>query len=99
MMTQPFDSVSSGEISCYKDEIETELEKSRPKLRGIYAAYAKEIGLILSQSISTSPQTRELNNSLILGLQTPRTQRFCPCPLNQRSRWLKKTSSKPLPNS
>uniref|UniRef100_A0A8C9Z3W3 Transcription factor IIIB 90 kDa subunit n=1 Tax=Sander lucioperca TaxID=283035 RepID=A0A8C9Z3W3_SANLU len=33
-----------GEISCYKDEIETELEKSRPKLRGIYAAYAKEIG-------------------------------------------------------
>lgn len=34
-----------GEISCYKDEIETELEKTRPKLRGIYAAYAKEIGL------------------------------------------------------
>ncbi|KAM3603550.1 uncharacterized protein V6R79_024549 [Siganus canaliculatus] len=32
-----------GEISCYKDEIETELEKSRPKLRGIYAAYSKEI--------------------------------------------------------
>lgn len=40
-----------GEISCYKDEIETELEKSRPKLRGIYAAYAKEIGLILSQCV------------------------------------------------
>uniref|UniRef100_A0A3Q1GAN5 B-related factor 1 n=1 Tax=Acanthochromis polyacanthus TaxID=80966 RepID=A0A3Q1GAN5_9TELE len=32
-----------GEISCYKDEIEIELEKSRPKLRGIYAAYSKEI--------------------------------------------------------
>ncbi|XP_034555245.1 BRF1 RNA polymerase III transcription initiation factor subunit b [Notolabrus celidotus] len=32
-----------GEISCYKDEIESELEKSRPKLRGIYAAYAKEL--------------------------------------------------------
>uniref|UniRef100_A0A3Q1H902 Transcription factor TFIIB cyclin-like domain-containing protein n=1 Tax=Acanthochromis polyacanthus TaxID=80966 RepID=A0A3Q1H902_9TELE len=30
-------------ISCYKDEIEIELEKSRPKLRGIYAAYSKEI--------------------------------------------------------
>uniref|UniRef100_A0A3Q1C2G0 Transcription factor IIIB 90 kDa subunit n=1 Tax=Amphiprion ocellaris TaxID=80972 RepID=A0A3Q1C2G0_AMPOC len=30
-------------ISCYKDEIETELEKSRPQLRGIYAAYTKEI--------------------------------------------------------
>lgn len=40
-----------GEISCYKDEIETELDKSRPKLRGIYAAYAKEIGLILSLSV------------------------------------------------
>ncbi|XP_008395202.1 transcription factor IIIB 90 kDa subunit-like [Poecilia reticulata] len=32
-----------GEISCYKEEIETELEKSRPKLRGIYATYAKEM--------------------------------------------------------
>ncbi|CAN9508005.1 unnamed protein product [Ophioblennius macclurei] len=32
-----------GEISCYKDEIETELEKSRPRLRGVYAAYAKEL--------------------------------------------------------
>ncbi|XP_035277689.1 transcription factor IIIB 90 kDa subunit-like [Anguilla anguilla] len=31
-----------GEISCYQDEIETELENSRPKLRGIYAAYARE---------------------------------------------------------
>lgn len=34
----------SGEISCFKDEIETELEKSRPKLRGIYSAYTKEMG-------------------------------------------------------
>ncbi|XP_060722525.1 BRF1 RNA polymerase III transcription initiation factor subunit b isoform X2 [Tachysurus vachellii] len=31
-----------GEISSYQDEIETELENSRPKLRGIYAMYAKE---------------------------------------------------------
>uniref|UniRef100_A0A672HJG5 Transcription factor IIIB 90 kDa subunit n=1 Tax=Salarias fasciatus TaxID=181472 RepID=A0A672HJG5_SALFA len=31
-----------GEISCYKDEIETELERTRPRLRGIYAAYASE---------------------------------------------------------
>lgn len=76
--------VSSGEITCYKDEIENELEKSRPKLRGIYAAYAKEIGLIQSQSVSTSPQTQEVNNLSIVGLQTPRTPR--PCPLNQRSR-------------
>uniref|UniRef100_A0AAY4B5H2 Transcription factor IIIB 90 kDa subunit n=1 Tax=Denticeps clupeoides TaxID=299321 RepID=A0AAY4B5H2_9TELE len=31
-----------GEISVYKDEIENELENSRTKLRGIYAAYAKQ---------------------------------------------------------
>lgn len=37
----------SGEISCFKDEIETELERSRPKLRGIYAAYTKEMGQYL----------------------------------------------------
>lgn len=36
--------VLPGEISCYKDEIEMELEKSQPKLRGIYAAYTKEMG-------------------------------------------------------
>uniref|UniRef100_A0A4W4EVN7 Transcription factor IIIB 90 kDa subunit n=1 Tax=Electrophorus electricus TaxID=8005 RepID=A0A4W4EVN7_ELEEL len=30
-----------GEISSYRDEIETELENSRPKLRGSYASYAK----------------------------------------------------------
>uniref|UniRef100_A0AAY4B5U7 Transcription factor IIIB 90 kDa subunit n=1 Tax=Denticeps clupeoides TaxID=299321 RepID=A0AAY4B5U7_9TELE len=30
------------EISVYKDEIENELENSRTKLRGIYAAYAKQ---------------------------------------------------------
>uniref|UniRef100_A0A671VXU7 Transcription factor IIIB 90 kDa subunit n=1 Tax=Sparus aurata TaxID=8175 RepID=A0A671VXU7_SPAAU len=47
-----------GEISCYKDEIETELEKSRPKLRGIYAAYTKEIGLILSPSVIQEEEGR-----------------------------------------
>uniref|UniRef100_A0AAR2ILU8 Transcription factor IIIB 90 kDa subunit n=1 Tax=Pygocentrus nattereri TaxID=42514 RepID=A0AAR2ILU8_PYGNA len=31
-----------GEISSYRDEIETELENSRPKLKGIYAAYTRE---------------------------------------------------------
>ncbi|KAF5906507.1 transcription factor IIIB 90 kDa subunit-like, partial [Clarias magur] len=31
-----------GEINSYQDEIETELENSRPKLRGIYAMYARE---------------------------------------------------------
>uniref|UniRef100_A0A3B3UGS2 Transcription factor IIIB 90 kDa subunit n=1 Tax=Poecilia latipinna TaxID=48699 RepID=A0A3B3UGS2_9TELE len=45
-----------GEISCYKEEIETELEKSRPKLRGIYAAYAKEMGP--SRTTAGSVQTR-----------------------------------------
>ncbi|KAM6954022.1 transcription factor IIIB 90 kDa subunit [Aplochiton taeniatus] len=32
-----------GEICSYRDEIETELENSRPKLRGIYAACSKNI--------------------------------------------------------
>lgn len=39
-----------GEISSYQDEIETELENSRPKLRGIYAMYAKE-GTVLHPSL------------------------------------------------
>ncbi|KAJ0026730.1 hypothetical protein NQD34_017730 [Periophthalmus magnuspinnatus] len=42
-LAKKLDEVVEGEISCYKDEIETELEKSRPKLRGIYAAYTKHI--------------------------------------------------------
>ncbi|KAK6295340.1 hypothetical protein J4Q44_G00345660 [Coregonus suidteri] len=48
-----------GEISLYRDEIETELENSRPKLRGIYAAYAKEIDPldeVLSQASCASPR-------------------------------------------
>ncbi|XP_076872984.1 transcription factor IIIB 90 kDa subunit isoform X3 [Brachyhypopomus gauderio] len=31
-----------GEISSYRDEIETELENSRPKLRGSYATYGRQ---------------------------------------------------------
>uniref|UniRef100_A0A8C9TZA7 Transcription factor IIIB 90 kDa subunit n=1 Tax=Scleropages formosus TaxID=113540 RepID=A0A8C9TZA7_SCLFO len=31
-----------GEICSYQDEIEMELENSRPKLKGIYASYTKE---------------------------------------------------------
>lgn len=30
------------EIHCYRDEIDAELQNGRPKLRGVYAAYAKE---------------------------------------------------------
>lgn len=30
------------EIHGYQDEIDLELETSRPKLRGVYAAYTKE---------------------------------------------------------
>uniref|UniRef100_A0A3Q3XC88 Transcription factor IIIB 90 kDa subunit n=1 Tax=Mola mola TaxID=94237 RepID=A0A3Q3XC88_MOLML len=48
-----------GEISCYKDEIETELEKSRPKLKGIYAAYAKEIEVLSSTSDPEEPETED----------------------------------------
>ncbi|XP_054618112.1 BRF1 RNA polymerase III transcription initiation factor subunit b [Dunckerocampus dactyliophorus] len=32
-----------GEISCYQDQIESELEKSRPKLRGVFAGYVNKI--------------------------------------------------------
>lgn len=33
--------ISTGEIHEYQDEIEMELEQSRPKLRGMYASCAK----------------------------------------------------------
>lgn len=33
---------STDEIQGYQDEIDAELESARPKLRGVYAAYAKE---------------------------------------------------------
>lgn len=33
---------SQDEIHEYQDEIDAELQNSRPKLRGVYAAYAKE---------------------------------------------------------
>uniref|UniRef100_A0AAV2K5V8 Transcription factor IIIB 90 kDa subunit n=1 Tax=Knipowitschia caucasica TaxID=637954 RepID=A0AAV2K5V8_KNICA len=42
-LAKKLDEAVEGEISVFKDEIETELEKSRPKLRGIYAAYAKHL--------------------------------------------------------
>lgn len=45
--------VSLGEISSYRDEIETELENSRPKLRGIYAMYARE-GTVHQMCLSSS---------------------------------------------
>ncbi|KAL2082307.1 hypothetical protein ACEWY4_022125 [Coilia grayii] len=49
-----------GEISSYRDEIEMELENSRPKPRGIYAAYAKEA------AASAKPDSDRI--SLSLGL-------------------------------
>ncbi|XP_078516424.1 transcription factor IIIB 90 kDa subunit isoform X2 [Lissotriton helveticus] len=32
----------AGEITCYQDEIENELENSRPKAKGFYASYSKD---------------------------------------------------------
>ncbi|XP_041951142.1 BRF1 RNA polymerase III transcription initiation factor subunit b [Alosa sapidissima] len=49
-----------GEISSYRDEIETELENSRPKPRGIYAAYAKQA------TPSAEPESDRLSLSLSL---------------------------------
>lgn len=40
--THFFSSPSPDEIHCYQDEIDAELQNARPKLRGVYAAYAKE---------------------------------------------------------
>ncbi|XP_078145988.1 transcription factor IIIB 90 kDa subunit isoform X2 [Centroberyx gerrardi] len=48
------------EISCYRDEIETELENSRPKLKGIYAAYAKEIDPQEDEALSSTSDPVEL---------------------------------------
>uniref|UniRef100_A0A6Q2X9T4 Transcription factor IIIB 90 kDa subunit n=1 Tax=Esox lucius TaxID=8010 RepID=A0A6Q2X9T4_ESOLU len=45
-----------GEISLYQDEIETELENSRPRLRGIYAAYSKETGEGSAQNYTAGPE-------------------------------------------
>ncbi|KAK7907515.1 hypothetical protein WMY93_016127 [Mugilogobius chulae] len=50
-LAKKLDEVVEGEISCYKYEIETELEKSQPKLRGIYAAYAKHMDPEDSESV------------------------------------------------
>lgn len=38
----------AGEISSYQDEIEIELENSRPKAKGVYANYSKD-----GKSVST----------------------------------------------
>ncbi|XP_068610259.1 BRF1 RNA polymerase III transcription initiation factor subunit b [Brachionichthys hirsutus] len=54
-LAQKLDDVE-GQISCYKDEIETELEKSRPKLSGIYAAYAKETEPEVAEDLSVTSE-------------------------------------------
>ncbi|XP_042193806.1 transcription factor IIIB 90 kDa subunit [Callorhinchus milii] len=43
-----------GEITIYQDEIETELEISRPRFRGMYANYAKGDGLGDGVSVTSS---------------------------------------------
>ncbi|XP_058843987.1 transcription factor IIIB 90 kDa subunit-like isoform X3 [Acipenser ruthenus] len=54
----------AGEITCYQDEIETELENSRPKLKGPYASYAVEDPM-MDDSISVAsgaPGEEELDD-------------------------------------
>uniref|UniRef100_UPI0037E86A82 BRF1 general transcription factor IIIB subunit b n=1 Tax=Semicossyphus pulcher TaxID=241346 RepID=UPI0037E86A82 len=67
-----------GEISCYKDEIETELEKSRPKLRGIYAAYTKEIDPEDAEILSTTsePEDQEVEEDELQAAAQHLTQDF-----------------------
>uniref|UniRef100_H3CGT6 Transcription factor IIIB 90 kDa subunit n=1 Tax=Tetraodon nigroviridis TaxID=99883 RepID=H3CGT6_TETNG len=57
-LTRKLDDVE-GEISCYKNEIETELEKSRPKLRGIYAACTQETDPANAEVLSVNPDPAE----------------------------------------
>ncbi|XP_013878078.1 transcription factor IIIB 90 kDa subunit isoform X2 [Austrofundulus limnaeus] len=52
-----------GEISCFKDEIETELEKSRPKLRGVYAAYTKETAPEEEEVLSSASDPEEMEET------------------------------------
>ncbi|XP_029684126.1 transcription factor IIIB 90 kDa subunit-like isoform X2 [Takifugu rubripes] len=47
------------EIYNYQDEIDTELQASRPKLRGVYAAYAKGESKNISEDSASTCQTAE----------------------------------------
>ncbi|XP_072296379.1 transcription factor IIIB 90 kDa subunit-like [Eucyclogobius newberryi] len=55
-LAKKLDEVVAGEISCYKNEIETELEKSQPKLKGIYVAYTKHIDPEDNESVVSDPE-------------------------------------------
>ncbi|XP_061785883.1 BRF1 general transcription factor IIIB subunit b isoform X1 [Nerophis lumbriciformis] len=43
-LTKKLDEVQ-GEISCFQDQIESQLEKCQPKLKGVYAAYVNKTDL------------------------------------------------------
>ncbi|KAM8725292.1 transcription factor IIIB 90 kDa subunit isoform 3-T3 [Acanthopagrus schlegelii] len=91
-----------GEISCYKDEIETELEKSRPKLRGIYAAYAKEIDPEDAEvlSLTSDPEEPEVEDSELRVATQQLTQDFlCQVIQEEEGRGKKKDDSNKEPGS
>ncbi|XP_051813795.1 BRF1 RNA polymerase III transcription initiation factor subunit a isoform X1 [Acanthochromis polyacanthus] len=57
----------SDEIQEYQDEIDAELENSRPKLRGIYAAYTRDVpnsDMLSSSSKSADGEELEDNDEL-----------------------------------
>ncbi|KAA8589327.1 hypothetical protein FQN60_012692, partial [Etheostoma spectabile] len=59
------------EIQGFQDEIDSELQNNRPKLRGVYAAYAKEDGdkddgNTLSTSSKTDPDCKEQEEEDVL---------------------------------
>ncbi|XP_073348721.1 BRF1 general transcription factor IIIB subunit b [Pagrus major] len=91
-----------GEISCYKDEIETELEKSRPKLRGIYAAYAKEIDPEDAEvlSLNSDPEEPEVEDNELRVATQQLTQDFlCQVIQEEEGRGKKKDDSDKEPGS
>ncbi|XP_030260187.1 transcription factor IIIB 90 kDa subunit [Sparus aurata] len=91
-----------GEISCYKDEIETELEKSRPKLRGIYAAYTKEIDPEDAEvlSLTSDPEEPEVEDKELRVATQQLTQDFlCQVIQEEEGRGKKKDDSNKEPGS
>eukprot|EP00066_Takifugu_rubripes_P006583 XP_003971499.1 PREDICTED: transcription factor IIIB 90 kDa subunit-like isoform X1 [Takifugu rubripes] len=87
-LTRKLDDVE-GEISCYKDEIETELEKSRPKLRGIYNTFTKESDPAKAEVMSVTSDPMELEDEVQAAAQKL-TQDFLCHVIQEQEGWVKK---------
>ncbi|KAI4905011.1 hypothetical protein NFI96_003636 [Prochilodus magdalenae] len=68
--------VCGGEICGYQDEIEMELENSRPKARGIYAAYGKNDDAVSIVSVCTDVE-EECEDEDLLAAATHLSKSLC----------------------